>query len=105
MPMFRLSAQRVIFVAAAVACLSTTLAVMSAAAQSAQGERRQPRSGGPPPAALAACKSLERGQTCTFSGQRGTVTGTCEAREGKALACRSENPGSRPQEPASADPP
>ena len=96
MPMFRPSARRIAF-CIATTFLSAALVAMPAAAQPVEGERRQSRPDGPPAAALAACKSLERGQTCAFNGQRGKVIGTCEAREGKALACRPQNAPDRPQ--------
>ncbi len=58
--------------------------------------------GGPrPPSqeALAACKSLASGASCSFSSQQGSVTGTCWAPQGMALACKPKNapmPGGRP---------
>ena len=58
---------------------------LSAAACSAQPQQR----GGQPPAeALAACKTAKQGDACSFTGDRGKATGTCEAPEGKPLACR-----------------
>lgn len=45
----------------------------------------------PPPEALAACKSLTSGQACSFTAPRGSVTGTCQARQGNALSCRPDN--------------
>lgn len=43
---------------------------------------------GPPAEALAACKSLSTGAECSFTNDRGAVTGTCWAPEGKPLACK-----------------
>jgi hypothetical protein len=45
----------------------------------------------PLPEALAACQSLTSGQACSFNAPRGAVTGTCQARQGKALSCRPDN--------------
>jgi hypothetical protein len=48
------------------------------------GDRR-----GPPKVALEACASSVRGDPCSFEGRRGeNLEGTCEAPEGKPLACR-----------------
>lgn len=47
-----------------------------------------PEHRGPPPEAVAACKSLAAGATCSFTSPRGAETGTCFAPEGKPLACR-----------------
>ena len=46
----------------------------------------------PPPEAIDACKSLSSGTQCSFSNDRGTVTGTCWAPEGKPLACKPTSP-------------
>jgi hypothetical protein len=53
----------------------------------------QPPSGaelhpGPPPEAIAACASSTSGAQCSFTNERGSVTGTCWAPEGKPLACK-----------------
>lgn len=48
----------------------------------------QPRGGQPPAEALAACKSAKQGDACSFTGDRGKASGSCEAPEGKPLACR-----------------
>ncbi len=47
---------------------------------------------GPPPQALDACKSLESGAACSFTSAQGTaIKGTCQAPQGRALACRPAN--------------
>ena len=54
------------------------------------GERR-----GPPEAALAACSAAVQGDPCSFQGRHEeSLDGTCEAPEGKPLACR---PSDAPQ--------
>ena len=64
---------------------------LSATGVWAQGQSQDGPPGGgggrPPAEALAACKSAQSGASCTFSGQRGTETGTCGGPEGKPLAC------------------
>ena len=74
---------------AALALVGLAWAVSMVIAQRGLGAtRRRPRQG-PPPEALAACKSLASGATCSFSGPRGDVSGTCFApQQGMALACR-----------------
>jgi hypothetical protein len=79
--------------------LATSLALVAAAwavamvlantasAQPARGDGPP----APPPEAVAACKSLASGQACSFTGARGTVSGTCFAPQGNALACRPQN--------------
>jgi hypothetical protein len=71
-------------------CLLTALSFSSGLlmAQSfgGQGEPRKP-----PQEAIDACKSLASGKECGFSSQRGSVTGTCWAPEGKPLACKPNN--------------
>jgi hypothetical protein len=52
----------------------------------------------PPAEALAACKGMTSGQACSFSGQRGTVSGSCfTPKDDKPLACR---PKDAPRGPA-----
>jgi hypothetical protein len=70
---------------AVVLCAAGT---MSAMAQPKQGEGPP---GGAPAEAIAACKTLTAGQACSFSGQRGTETGTCWAPSDKPLACKPAN--------------
>ena len=43
---------------------------------------------GPPAEALAACKALKAGDACSFTAQRGAVSGSCFAPQDKPLACR-----------------
>ena len=59
------------------------------------GERR-----GPPEVALQACASAVQGDPCSFEGRRGeNLEGSCEAPEGKPLACRpSDAPPMEPME-------
>ncbi len=73
----------------AIATLCATLFFSASSAQpaAAAGDGAQVRKG-PRPEAVAACKSLAAAQACTFEAPRGTVNGTCIAREGKPLACR-----------------
>lgn len=67
----------------------TTLLSMAAAhtalSQAPNGEGQHP---GPPPEAIAACKSMGSGAQCTFDSERGSISGTCWAPEGKPLACK-----------------
>ncbi len=46
---------------------------------------------GPPPEALAACQSLASGDACSFTMHDHALTGTCQAPEGRPLACRPSN--------------
>lgn len=48
----------------------------------------QPKPGeGPPAEALAACKTAKASASCSFSSPQGTVSGSCQAPEGRPLAC------------------
>ncbi len=74
----------------------------------AQGPGNGAAQGGPPPQppqeALAVCKTLTSGAACSFTGQRGSVTGTCWAPQGKPLACKPKDApaeGGRPAGPRS----
>jgi hypothetical protein len=58
---------------------------------------------GPPPEALAACKALTAGQSCSFSSPRGSESGSCWAPPGKALACKPAHAG--PPRGAASQPP
>lgn len=62
---------------------------MNAMAQPKDGAG--PPGGGAPAEAIAACKTSTAGQSCSFTGQRGTETGTCFAPSDKALACKPAN--------------
>lgn len=66
--------------------LGLALSSAAASAQAAPDTQNAPRRP-PPPESLAACKSLQAGAACTFSGPRGAITGVCRAPEGRALAC------------------
>lgn len=55
------------------------------------GQQHQHRT--PPPEALAACKTLQAGQSCSFTSPRGAEQGSCFAPEGKPLACRPNRVG------------
>ncbi len=71
----------------------TVLATLAIALFSA-GAMAQPKPGqrgGPPAQALTACEALKSGNACSFTGRRGAVEGTCEAPQGKPLACRPAN--------------
>jgi hypothetical protein len=50
-----------------------------------------PGGGGAPAEAIAACTTLTAGQACSFSGRRGSETGTCWAPADKPLACKPAN--------------
>lgn len=70
-------------------CATTFL--LLAAGQSSAWAQQGPPPGGPSAQALAACQKLAAGAACSFSGERGTATGTCWAPEGKPLACKPAN--------------
>ena len=67
-----------------IAFITSTALTSIAVAQPAEGGGHR----GPPPEALVACKSLAAGAACGFSGERGSMKGSCWAPEGKPLACR-----------------
>ncbi len=70
--------------------LSLALVCLSAGAM-AQGPSGGGNGGPPagaPAEALTACKTAKSGDACSFTGQRGAVSGTCQAPEGRPLACR-----------------
>ena len=74
--------------------LAWAASLLIASSAFAQADGAAPRSGqgqrqGPPPEALAACKSLASGASCSFTGRRGAETGSCFAPQPDlALACR-----------------
>jgi hypothetical protein len=87
--------------ALALVTVSWALAVMLANSASAQPALGAPQ--GPPPEALAACNSLASDAACSFSGRRGTVSGTCFApQQGMALACRPKDAPPPPDAAGSA---
>lgn len=53
---------------------------------------------GPPPEALAACKGLQAGADCSFTGRERTVSGSCFAPPDRPLACRPKDGGKHPPE-------
>ena len=71
------------FQASSLICASVLSGALFAQAPKGDGEKRKP-----PAEAIAACKSLSKGQACTFTSPQRTVTGTCWAPEDKPLACR-----------------
>jgi hypothetical protein len=73
---------------ALVGSLALGLAVAQTQDGQSGGQPPPPPRGGPPPEALAACKSLASGASCSFTSPRGSMTGTCWAPEGKPLACK-----------------
>lgn len=77
--------------------IASTAFATAALAQPAEGGGHR----GPPPEALAACKSLAAGAECGFTGERGSMKGSCWAPEGKPLACKPKDaPGAeRPSAP------
>jgi hypothetical protein len=88
---------------------ATLLAMMAAGLQAQpQGQPAGEHEGqaghhrGPPPEALDACKGLQAGADCSFTGRGRTVSGSCFAPEGKPLACRPKDRGERPPGSASA---
>lgn len=67
----------------------TTLLAGTALADDDAKRKRDGERRGPPEVALEACASSVQGDPCSFEGRRGeTLEGTCEAPEGKPLACR-----------------
>jgi hypothetical protein len=57
------------------------------------GVEAQRREGhGPPPEALDACEGLRAGASCSVTTPHGTLSGTCVAPEGRALACMPAHP-------------
>ena len=69
------------------------------AQQPKAGEGPPAGQGGPPAEALAACKTLKSGDACQFTADKGAASGTCEAPQGRPLACR---PANAPQAGANA---
>jgi len=68
------------------------------------GEPGQHRA--PPPEAIQACEGTSSGMQCSFTTDRGSMTGTCWAPEGKPLACKpAGNPPSGSAPPAASKPP
>ena len=61
------------------------------AQQPKAGEGPSTGRGGPPAEALAACNALKTGDACQFTGSQGAASGTCEAPQGRPLACRPAN--------------
>ena len=81
--------------------LTATLTASGALfAQAADGSGRPPK---PPAEALAACSASGQGQACSFSSPRGNVAGSCQAPQGKPLACRPKDAPAGP--PAAAERP
>jgi len=75
----------------------TLTACCALSAQPVDGHGMPPK---PPAEALASCKTLSSGQTCSFTAPQGTVKGTCWAPEGKPLACKPDNaPSGNPNAP------
>ena len=66
----------------------TLTACCALSAQPVDGHGGPPK---PPAEALASCKTLSSGQTCSFIAPQGTMKGTCWAPEGKPLACKPNN--------------
>lgn len=66
---------------------------------------------GPTPEALEACEGRSVGASCSVETPHGALEGTCEAPEGRALACRPAHPpgpppdGAGPREGARRGPP
>ncbi len=56
----------------------------------AEAQRREGH--GPPPEALAACEGRSAGASCSVTTPHGTMSGTCGAPEGRALACMPARP-------------
>lgn len=64
--------------------LATTL-VSSAYAMKEEGDKKRR----PPREAIVACESKDEGASCSFSGKRGDVSGTCVKKESsKPAACK-----------------
>lgn len=71
---------------AALAAVALALTSLPASAQPKHSHR-----GSPPAEALAACQASSAGDQCSFSGRRGSVSGSCWAPANKPLACRPAN--------------
>jgi hypothetical protein len=68
-----------------------SLLLAAALAASAQPQGGPPPEGGhrgPPPEALEACKASKAGADCSVTLGNRTMKGSCQAPEGRALACR-----------------
>ena len=74
-----------------VGAIALALAAGAAMAQPKSGGAPPAGQGGPPAEALAACKALKTGDACSFTADRGAASGTCEAPQGRPLACRPAN--------------
>ncbi len=74
-----------------VCAIALALASGAAMAQPKSGEAPPSGRGGPPAEALAACKSLKASDACSFTADKGVASGTCEAPQGRPLACRPAN--------------
>lgn len=74
------------------AALAAALVLVGTAyAESDQENKPRRDHCGPPEAALEACSSSVQSDPCSFEGRRGdTLDGTCEAPDGRPLACRPE---------------
>ena len=75
-----------------IASLLTLVTSISFSAQAQEGGKGKRT---PPAEAFTACSGLSEGTSCSFSGDRGDVTGMCKApREGEGeLACAPERGG------------
>lgn len=64
------------------------------AQQQGGGDGQGGHRGPPPKEALAACTSSKTGDSCSFTGKRGLISGTCQAPQGKPLGCKPSGDGS-----------
>jgi hypothetical protein len=76
----------------------TVAATLLSASVLAQPPHRR----GPPPEATQACASKSRGEACTVTLPDRQLEGTCESRDGEALACRPAHPPGPPPEALTA---
>lgn len=84
-----------------ITALIITSIISSSLSNAGSGDRGRPH--GPPPEAIEACAGFSEGDTCSFSGRRGKVEGTCivSPRDEETLACAPEGgpppEGGRPE--------
>jgi hypothetical protein len=78
-----------------VARLSVVIALILGCGRVALAERGHGPPHPPPPEAIQACEGLDAGDSCSFSGPRGTIEGTCGRPVGDDLVCVPDRPPPR----------
>lgn len=76
---------------AQLALVAAALWASAAFAHPKSGDGPRDHRAGPPPQAMAACESLNSGDSCSFTGKHGQASGSCWAPNDKPLACRPTN--------------